>query len=115
MPLQVLYHLELLLGPVAAVEAVVGLLVGVGQVVVLQASDPAEGLRTQPAHIWALLTVLLLVSLEQEACLEGLATFLTDEGAHITMAGFPVDTQGIRPVGAILTFLTGVWLGSWQK
>lgn len=115
MPLQVFHHLELLLGPVAAVEAVVGLLVGVGQVVVLQASHPAKGLGTQSAHKWALLTVLLLVGLEQEACLEGLAALLADEGAHITMAGFPVDTQGIGPVGAILTFLTCIWLGSWQK
>lgn len=111
-PLQVFHHLELLSGLVGAVETVVGLLVGVGQVVVLQPRSPAEGLGAHLANKGPLLAVLLLVGLEQEACLEGLAALLADEGAHVTMACVPVYPQGVGPIGAILTFLTCIWFGS---
>lgn len=111
-PAKVLYHLEPLPGPVAAVQALVGLLVGVGEVVVLQAGGPAEGLGAHVADERPLLAVLHLVGLEQEARLEGLAALLADEGARVAVARLLVHAQSVGPIGAILALVTRVRLCS---
>lgn len=69
------------------------------------------------AHIGLGLAVLAEVGAQQEACLEGLATLLTHEGPGFPMPCLLVHSQGISPVGAVLTLRTLVWLQScrsWQ-
>lgn len=110
MPLDVFDDLELLLGLVGAIAAEEGVLVGVGQVMVAQASRPAESSPADIADVRLLLTVLLQVGLEEEAGLEGLATLLTDEGASLLVACLLVHPQGVCTVGAVLTLVTAVRL-----
>lgn len=110
MPLDVFNDLELLLGLVGAVAAEEGVLVGVGQIVMTQASCPAESPPAGIADIRLLLAVLLQVGLEEEASLEGLATLLADEGAGIPVPCLLVHPQGVRPVGAVLTLVAAVRL-----
>lgn len=89
-PLQVLDHLELLLGPVGAVAAAEGPLLGVGQEVVPEARRPAEGLVAPTAGVAPLLAVLPLVGLQDETGLEGFAARLADVGAPVAVLRVPV-------------------------
>lgn len=111
-PAHVLDHLEFLLGLVAAEAAEEGVAVGVGEGVMAQAGSPAESTVAHVAHVGLGLTVLAEVSAQQEACLEGLATLLTHEGPCFPVPRLLVHTQGISPVGAVLTLRTLVWLQS---
>lgn len=78
MSLQVLDHLELLLGPVGAVSAAERLLPGVGHVVVPESCRPAESPLAEAAAVRAIAAVLMLMGLEHERRLEGFAALLTD-------------------------------------
>lgn len=109
-PLQMLDHLKLLLGLIAAVAAEEGVLVGVCEIVVAQASCPPETSVAHIADVWLLLAVLLHVCLEEEAGLKGLPTLLTDERTGLTVAGLFVDSQSISTVGTVLALITLVWL-----
>lgn len=103
-------HLELLYGFVGAVATVVGILLGVREVVVSQARRPAEGLAAQAAHVGPVVRVLPLVGLQQEPCLKAFAAFLTDVRAHVAVLRVPVDSEGVRSVGAVVALLAGEWL-----
>lgn len=111
-------NLELLFGFVAAETAEEGMVVGVGEGMMTQASSPAESTVAHVTHIGLGLTVLAEVGAQQEACLECLATLLTHEGPCFPVPGLLVHTQGIGPVGAVLTLGTLIWLQSyrtWQR
>lgn len=109
-PLQVLHHLELLLGSVGAVAAAERLLLRVGQVVVPEARRPPEGFGTQSAGVGSPVAVLLLVGLQYEARFEGFAARLADVRAQVAVLGVPVHTKGVCSVSAVVTLVTGVWL-----
>lgn len=109
-PLQVFDHLELLLGLVAAEAAEERVLVGVGEVMVPQASRPPEAPVAHVADVRLLLAVLLQVSLQEEAGLEGLPALLADEGAGLPVARLLVDPQGVGSVGAVLALVALVRL-----
>lgn len=87
-----------------------GLLVCVGEVVMAEAGGPAEASLAHVADVRFFLAVFFQMSFQQEASLEGFAALLADEGAHVSVAGLPVDAEGIGSVGAILAFLTLIWL-----
>lgn len=109
-PLDVFDDLELLLGLVGAVAAEEGMLVGVGEVMVPQASRPAESPPAGIADVRLLLAVFLQVGLEEEASLEGLSALLADEGTRVPVSCLFVHPQCVRPVGAVLTLVTAVRL-----
>lgn len=107
--MQMLHHLELLLGSVGAVAAAERLLLRVGQVVMPEARRPAEGFLTQSTGVRSPVVVLLLVGLQYEARFEGFATFLADVRAQVAMLSVPVHTEGVCSVSAIVALVTGVW------
>lgn len=109
-PLQMLDHLELLLGFVAAVAAEERVLVGVREIVMPQAGCPPETPVADVADIRLFLAVLLQVRLEEEASLKGLPALLADERAGLAVARLLVDAQGIGTVGAVLALVTLIWL-----
>lgn len=109
-PLQMLDHLELLLGLVAAVAAEERVFVGVGEVMVPQASCPPKAPVAHVADVRLLLAVFLQVSLQEEAGLESLPALLADERAGLAVAGLLVDAQGVGAVGTVLALVTLVWL-----
>lgn len=108
-PLQVLHHLEPLLGSVGAVAAAERLLLCVGQVVMPEPRRPAEGFLTQPAGVGPSVVVLLLVGLQRETRFEGLAAFLADKRPRVAVLRVPVYAEGVGSVSAIFTLVTGVW------
>jgi len=71
--LQMLDHLEFLLGSVRAMAAPERLLLGMGQVVMSKTCRPSESLLAQSTSIWTTVAVLLLVGLQYETSLEGFA------------------------------------------
>lgn len=107
-PLQMLDHLELLLGSVGAVATAERLPLGVREVVVSQTRRPPEGLVAQAARIWPIVTVLTLVGLQYKSSLEGFAAFLADIWAHVAVLRVPVGTESIRSVSAVLTLITDI-------
>lgn len=106
--LQVLDHLELLLGPVGAVSAAEGLLLGVGHVVVPESRRPSEGPLAEAAAVRATAAVLMLMGLEHERRLEGLAALLADVRARVAVPRVSVTSQGIGSVCAEVTLVAGV-------
>lgn len=108
-PLQMLHHLELLLGSVGAVAAAERLLLRVGQVVMPETRRPPEGFLTPPAGVGPPVLVLLLVALQRETRFEALAAFLADKGARVAVLRVPVHAEGVGSVSAIVTLVTGVW------
>lgn len=112
MPLQVLDHLELLLGPVGAVTAAEGLLLGVGHVVVPESCRPSEGPLAEAAAVRATAGVLMLMGLEHECRLEGLAALLADVRARVAVPRVSVTSQGVGSVCAELALVAGVRLVS---
>ena len=114
-PLQMLDHLEFLLGSVGAVAAAKRLLFGVGQVVMPEACWPTESLLAQSTIVRSIVTVLPLVGLQYETSLEGFATLLADKRASVAVLRVPVHTEGICSVGTVVTFVTGIWLLSCGK
>lgn len=109
-PLQMLDHLELLLGPVGAVATAERLLLGVREVVMSETCRPPEGLVAQAARVWPIVTVLALVGLQYKTGLEGFAAFLANIGAHIAVLRVPVGTESICSVSAVLTLIAGIRL-----
>lgn len=105
-------HLELLFGSVGAVATAERLLLGVRKVVMPETCRPPEGLVTQAARIWPIVTVLMLVGLQYETSLEGFAAFLADIRTHVTVLRVPMGTESIRPVSTVVTLITGIWLVS---
>lgn len=103
-------HLKLLLGPIGTVTTAKRQLLGVRQEVVPETGGPAEGLLAHAAGVRSLVTVLLLVGLQNEAGLEGFAAFLADVGPHITVPGGPVGTEGVRSVGTVVALVAAVRL-----
>lgn len=83
-------HLELLFGSIGAVTAAERLLLGVREVVMSETCRPSEGLVTQSACVWPIVTVLPLVGLQYETSLEGFATCFTDVRAHVAVLRVPV-------------------------
>lgn len=112
MSLKVLYNLKFLFCPVGTVEAVKWQLICVGQVMMAETRRPAECPLAYGAHIRSLLTVLSLMCLEEEACLESLSTLLAYKGTLVSVTCLPVDAQGIGTVGAVLTVLTCIRFGT---
>ena len=113
--LQMLDHLEFLLGSVRAMAAPERLLLGMGQVVMSKTCRPSESLLAQSTSIWTTVAVLLLVGLQYETSLEGFAAFLADIRARITVLCCPMYTQGICSVSSVVTLITGVGLLSWRQ
>lgn len=109
-PLQMLDHLELLLGSVGAVATAERLLLGVREVVMSETCRPPEGLVAQAARVRPIVAVLALVGLQYETGLEGFAAFLADVRAHVAVLRVPVGTEGIRSVSAVVTLITGMRL-----
>lgn len=103
-------HLELLFGSVGAVATAERLLLGVREVVMSETRRPPEGLLAQAARVWPIVTVLPLVGLQYETSLEGFAAFLADVRAQVAVLCVPVGTESVRPVSAVVTLITGVWL-----
>lgn len=91
------------------------LLVRVGEVVMAEAGGPAEASLAHVADVRFFLAVFFQVGFEQEASLECFAALLADEGAHVPVARLPVDAEGVCSVGAIVAFLTLVWLQAWEN
>lgn len=114
MPLQVLDHLELLLGPVGAVSAAEGLLLGVGHVVVPESRRPPEGPLAEATAVRATAAVLMLMGLEHERRLEGLAALLADKRAGVAVPGVVVTSQGIGSVCTEVALVAGVRLVSFR-
>lgn len=114
MSLQVLDHLELLLGPVGAESAAEGLLPGVGHVVVPEACRPAEGPLAEAAAVRAAAAVLMLMGLEHERRLEGLAALLADVRARVAVSRVSVASQGVGSVCAEVALVAGVRLVSFR-
>lgn len=112
MSLKVLYNLKFLFCPVGTVEAVKWQLICVGQIMMAETCRPAERSLAYGAHIRSLLTVLSLVCLEEEACLESLSALLAYKGTHVSVTCLPVDAQGIGTVGAVLAVLTCIRFGT---
>lgn len=112
---QVLYHLKLLLGLVGAVSAAEGLLPGVGHVVVPESCRPAESPLAEAAGVRATAAVLMLMGLEHERRLEGLAALLTDVRARVAVPRVLMTSQGIGSVCAEVALVTGVWLVSFRE
>lgn len=110
MPLQMLDHLELLLGSVGAVATAERLLLGVRQVVMSETRRPPESLLAQTARVWPVVAVLALVGLQYEASLEGFAALLANIRAHITVLCVAVCAEGVCSVGAVVALITGIRL-----
>lgn len=114
MSLQVLGHLEPLLGPVGAVTAAEGLLPGVAHEVVPESCGPAESPLAQAAAVWPTAAVLMLMGLEHERRLEGLAALLTDVRARVAVPRVSVTSQDVGSVRAEVALVAGVWLVSFR-
>lgn len=75
-----------------------------------EARRPAERLVAQSAHVRAVAAVLVLMRLQDETGLEGLATFLAHVRACFGVLRVSVGSQRVGSVGAVIAFATGVRL-----
>lgn len=71
---------------------------------------PAERFVAQTTHIWTVVAVLMLMSLQYKTSLKGFTTFLTYVRACFRVLCVSVGSQCISSVGAVITLITGIWL-----